>query len=337
MRSFPFPALVASQAAPGFQFLGFGYDLLYGNPLSTQGDADSGFRTNVFKFSYVDNQTTTDGKWQVPDKTTAIELNECSLEQYIKVIGDNMSYSEAIGVNVAGNFSGFNTSFQLSVDYQHVEQDTESHENVFAHVTCNCSAYDLTMHIFDHPEVDDDFVLGSQMLPAAYDEDLYMEFIREFGTHVLTQVRVGGRWGWQMEFTEQSFSHMEGTGVNISAGIAYAGKWAAGISFDVGVHHQDMIAVTKAVSHNSTFNVGGTFSPDVNTWTASVKDDPMPLQLHLLELSDLFTPLYLPNGTELDAKRESMRHAVRSYCEYVKKHIDPKAKCGSQLLEEWLI
>jgi len=329
------PYLAMGQAAPGFQYLGFGYDILYGNPLATHADVDSGFRTNVFKFSYDDGQKTPDGKWQVPDKTTAIELSECSLEQYIKVIGDASSYEQAIGVNVAGNFSDVDFKFDLSVDYQHVEKDTQSHENVFAHVTCNCSAYDLTMHIFDHPAVDEDFILGSEMLPAQYDEELYMAFIREFGTHVLTQVRVGGRWGWQMEFSKMSWSHMESTGINISAGIAYAGKWTAGISFDVGVHHADMEAVTRAISHNSTFNVGGAFSPDVNVWTGSVKAQPMPLQLQLLEVSDFFTTLYLPNGTNLEAKRSSMQHAVRVYCLYVQKHVDPSAKCGDT--HQWLI
>jgi len=322
--------LATAQDTPGFQFLGYGYDALHGNPQSTAGDGDPGFRTNVFKFTKNEKGRTPDDKWDVPDKTTSQSFSACSVDQQTRIFSSAYDYQHNVdnGISLSAGFMGL--EFSLSLDFKHIDNETRSNTSIFAQVSAKCTAYQLTMKTFDHPEVDLNFVEGVNSLPDHYDEATYMRFLQVFGTHVVTQLQVGGRWGWQMSFNHFAYTNMLDNSIDVAAGISYAGEVKAGIKF----HHSDdtnsAMAVEQSISKNSSFNVGGTFSPDKETWMASVKDQPMPTQLTLVSLDALLTTSYLPNTTNttlLSARATAMREAFKHYCPYVKTNFDASAVC----------
>jgi hypothetical protein len=47
------------------EYLGMGYDILRGNPLTNK--VDEGFKSPIFKFTYQQAKKTDDGKYDVPD------------------------------------------------------------------------------------------------------------------------------------------------------------------------------------------------------------------------------------------------------------------------------
>jgi len=322
--------LVSAQNTPGFQFLGFGYDALYGNPKSTEGDGDPGFRTNIFTFTNNDKQMTQDGKWQVPDKTTSQDFGEtCTETQDSKIMASAYDYQNTVedGIGLSGGFMG--VEFSLSTDMKKVDHQTRNKTSIFAQVQAKCSAYRLTMHTYDHPPLDPNFVAGVKYLPNDYSEAEYMQFLKNFGTHAVTQLQVGGRWGWQMTFNYQSYVNMLDDSVDVSFGISVAAQAKAGFNVSHKEDKKSYMHVVNSISSNATFNVGGSFSPDTKTWMDSVKAAPMPVYLDLTSLATLISPMYIPDvdAAVLEKKSKSMKQAVSGYCAYVKKTIDSTATC----------
>eukprot|EP00451_Oxyrrhis_marina_P003083 CAMPEP_0204255736 /NCGR_PEP_ID=MMETSP0468-20130131/3383_1 /ASSEMBLY_ACC=CAM_ASM_000383 /TAXON_ID=2969 /ORGANISM="Oxyrrhis marina" /LENGTH=451 /DNA_ID=CAMNT_0051229639 /DNA_START=29 /DNA_END=1384 /DNA_ORIENTATION=+ len=319
------PLLAAAQDTPGFQFLGFGYDLLSGNVRFTNGQGDPGFRTNIFKFTETEGHMTSDGKWHIPDKTTSEALSDCSLEQQVTIINDAYSYQRTVDTGIEIDLGFFGIEFAFSIDFETVENQTRKDESIFAQISSQCATYALTTHLYDHPAVDDDFLYGVRSLPTTYDEKAYMTFISRFGTHVVNALQAGGRWGWQMEMSRVDYETMMENKIDIELGIKSFGRMVAGISHVVD--HKSLAEVTKAITQNKTFNTGGQFSPNVTEWMASVKDFPMPTHLSLTPLDELLTPVYV-NDTNLTQKAAAMRQALEKYCPYLQQS-SPGLECSA--------
>jgi len=320
----------SGQTTPGFQFIGYGYDVLYGNPRSTQGEGDPGFRTNIFDFTYEENAMTSDGKWKVPDKTTSqSKTGTCSLAQSETMIYSGYDYQHAVSNSVSLNAGFMGLEFTLSLDFKNTENATRSNTSVFAHVSAECAAYEITMHTYDHPPVDSNFAAGAKYLSEDYDEEMYMEFLKNFGTHVVTRLTVGGRWGWQMSFDKFKYTNLLDHSVDIGAGIEYAGKIKAGIKFDHKEDTSNYMSVVHAISNNKSFNIGGTFDPDVEEWMKSVEANPQPTSLAMQSLDTLLNQLYLPDidSSSLSKKATNMQTAIANYCLYIKKNSNSQISC----------
>jgi hypothetical protein len=322
-------AVAASQTTPGFQFLGFGYDLLHGNPRDTSGFGDSGFRTSIFTFSDTQKQKTSDGKWDIPDKTTSQSMSACSSRQTQTMINSAYSYKRAVetGIDISGNF--FGVEFDFSIDTEHVRETTETQKSIFSQIDAMCSAYKLTMFMYDHPPVSSNFLAGVKSLPDSYDEDAYMNFLRDFGTHVVTQMILGGRWGWQSEFKLDDFKLLMDDSVDVSLYLGYAAQVKAGFKLEHNESTQLMTRVTSAISKNSSYSIGGEFKTDLAEWQASVQTKPMPIKSYLMELSELFTESYVPGVDNINTKKANLQKALATYCPYLTKSTGSSVSCSA--------
>lgn len=319
-----------AQDTPGLQFLGYGYDALRGNPLATSGLGDIGFRTNVFELQHKQGLRTPDNKWSVPDKTTAQALSSCSLDQKTRIINSAYEYEKTVSdsVDITGEYKGVQGGFNSQS--KNVNQRTQHRQSIFAHVTSLCSVYKLTMHTFDHPPLDPNFKKGVEFLPLKYDESAYMEFLKVFGTHVVTDMTLGGRWGWQSEFKLDDWQTMTNYNIDIAASLSYAGKAKAGLKVDHSVDQKVQAHVTKSISSNSSFNLGGDYYPDVQRWQASVAAKPMPIQTTLKKLSELLTNQYFPTrdkAADLLTKQKNLETALDNYCGYLQRTLDSSVSC----------
>eukprot|EP00929_Paragymnodinium_shiwhaense_P056401 TRINITY_DN2821_c0_g2_i1.p1 TRINITY_DN2821_c0_g2~~TRINITY_DN2821_c0_g2_i1.p1 ORF type:complete len:482 (-),score=123.30 TRINITY_DN2821_c0_g2_i1:131-1576(-) len=324
-----FAPQTAAQDTPGFQFLGFGYDLLSGNTRDTTGYGDRGFRTNVFKFTHTEGLKTPDGKWTIPDKTTSQAVSACSETQVSKIINSAFSYKHEVSTDFSIDLEMFDVAFDFSIDTKHVTDTTETHESIFAHITATCAVYEMTMHMYDHPEFDPNFLAGVNMLPTTVDEDeeAYMTFIKRFGTHVVNQMTLGGRWGWSMEFKNHSFQNLLDDSVSIDLGLHYAGKIKAGFDVNHSTDTRMAYAVTRAISKNASFSSGGEFKTDPEEWKQTVRANPMPLALQISPLYQMFTTGYMPNVSNIAQKKKAMMDAIKRYCPYKSQHTDPTVSC----------
>merc|ERR1719197_1488011 len=123
---------------------------------------------------------------------------------------------------------------------------------------------------------------------------------------------------------------MTNNNIDISASLSYAGKAKAGLKADHSVDTKVQNHVMNSISSNSSFNIGGTYHPDVQQWQASVAGSPMPVATTLKKLSDFVTPDYL-NATEspeiLAQKKSNIDSALQHYCAYLKSTVDSSVSC----------
>jgi hypothetical protein len=87
----------AQKKLSNIDFLGLGYDLIYGNPHSDL--HDPGFRDAVLRLEYDHHLTSSDGKWLVPDNVEAVQTFGCGYETEAEIIHGASSYSESLSVD----------------------------------------------------------------------------------------------------------------------------------------------------------------------------------------------------------------------------------------------
>ena len=73
-------------------FLGSGYNIFKGNPLSSDG-VDRGFRYPIVELTY-SGKTTSDGNYEIPDDIYATKLNSCFLATRTTLLSGTASYQK---------------------------------------------------------------------------------------------------------------------------------------------------------------------------------------------------------------------------------------------------
>jgi len=326
---------------PGFSFLGAGYDLLVGNPLSTTGLGDPGYRINIFDWSFSEGLKTSDNKYKVADKTRTRTFDDCSTTMHEKMYNSAYSYKHLInvGFNIGLNL-GFNTSagasanvnFEFGVDVKKVRNHTNDRSRIYAHADAVCTRYQLMMNQFFLPNTTMNFERGVAMMPETFDMDTYATFLRAFGTHYVSGLKVGGRWGLQMTFKSNNYQALINNQVNVNLGIkvmvgAMGGNIGINATTDTKTHYK----ISDAIWNNSTFSIGGAYNKDPKKWMASVTETPMPVHLTLTRLDSLVNQFDLPNldAKTLPAKKANLIKAINNWCQY---HMDlhPGFNCTPQ-------
>jgi len=192
-----------------------------------------------------------------------------------------------------------------------------------------CAVYKINLEVYNHPPLHADFINGVQSLPAEYNEEEYMNFLRNFGTHYVQRMTLGGRWGWQSEFKYDDFQRLLNERIDVKAGLEQAGQIKSGT--EKTRNDTQVYRVTKAIYKNSSFDIGGDFQPNLEDWVESVRGNPQPISLTLGEVKDIMTPKYFgSNIADLDKKRANFINAsLNGYCPYLVRSLGRENICGS--------
>lgn len=312
---------------PGFSFLGQGYDILQGNPLSTTGFGDPGHRLDIFDFSYTEGKTTNDGRYRVADGTDVDTFQTCNTEVDVNMFNSLFGYQRLIKTRFAIQGGYGPASFSFGIESTKIRKKTDNREEIYAHASAVCSAYQIAMHTGKQAPVNANFQHFVKNLPLEYDQEAYTKMIKEFGTHYINRMKVGGRWGHQMVFKSSDYAALEDDEIKvdfeIKAAVGGASKGGGGLKFDHTDKTTTNYRVTNSIDNQRTFNVGGEYREDAAEWIQTVKDSPVPVHMTLTELETLFTQEDLPMETDLEAlekKRANFKRATEEYCSYTKSH-----------------
>jgi hypothetical protein len=105
-------------------YVGRSYNLLSGNPLSDQ--VDPGFEHAIFEFSYINKDTTEDGKYLVPDGVSNRKVSSCTFSTDIRTYRGTQSYQEDLKVKatISGEYKGslVDGAFSSSASYQFMQK-----------------------------------------------------------------------------------------------------------------------------------------------------------------------------------------------------------------------
>ena len=87
-------------------YIGRGYDVLEGNPLSSK--VDPGFEQGIFVLKYTEGKTTEDGRYLVPDEAQSRQVSSCFLSSNTQTYRGTQSYQSELKTKVAisGGYKG---------------------------------------------------------------------------------------------------------------------------------------------------------------------------------------------------------------------------------------
>jgi hypothetical protein len=312
----------APATMPNIGYLLAGYDIMYGNPMPTDGQAlvDPGFRQPVFAADYTDSPLTPDQRYLIPKGTTATDCSgSCSLHfQSTEIMGTH-SYQSSLEVKAEVSAGGWDAKFSASTDYKHVEQSSSTEKSVFTESEATCCAYSTEILTYTPPKFHANFLAAVATLGDEYDEATYAKFINTFGTHFVSRVTMGGLWGQRSEISEESWSKMVQDGLDVKEAASASGFGVAvSESFETDSQKQMAAEFSKKCSDQKVYSIGAKPPSDdkAETWAQSTITSPAPISMKLEQLDGLFEQSY---GLQVsDQVRANMQTALEGYCEKLK-------------------
>ena len=174
---------------PNIEYLFRGYNILTGNPLSIGYTYDPGFRELIFEH-------TSDKGSKIPRNVDVVRTESCIYNGNSKALMTMTDYKKELTSKVAveggGSFALFQAAFSLSTEYRQMRQEIEKKGNTIIRSEAKCQVYDALIQSGSPPKLSSNFVRYVKTLLETED---YQGFINAFGTHFVTQVEMGVRYG----------------------------------------------------------------------------------------------------------------------------------------------
>eukprot|EP01052_Picozoa_sp_SAG31_P020154 SAG31_NODE_1503_length_8079_cov_5.930827_3_plen_579_part_00 len=330
---------------PNIGYLGDGYDIYFGSPNSiaaTLDGPDPGFRNSVFDItSYSEHRRTADAQFSVPDGVEVSSCNRCSVEFDTEVIRGTHSYTSSVEGKVeldahVGVPSLFGAAFKASLDYKTVETSTSHEHNVFLKSGAECCVYIASIQAYNLPQISTNFRNAVSAMNYPYDPDdtvsreSFYEFIREFGTHVVTRMSMGARFGLVSEMSENDYSSLLTRHVDFSETASATIKaidLSAGSTHQVTTDSREETVFSSATTSQRRYQVGAAMprldednTVNLDAWSNAVKEDPMPLQITVTDIATLLTAEHFEGVDEIGLKQLALQDALVDYCNTLTLH-----------------
>ncbi len=118
-------------------YVGRGYNLLVGNPLSNQ--IDPGFEHAIFDFTYNKKTLTEDGKYMIPDGVAHRKSSSCTFTTDVQTFRGTQTYSQELKTKttVSGGYNGavVQAAFSVSHTYDALSKSTLQSNESITHAT----------------------------------------------------------------------------------------------------------------------------------------------------------------------------------------------------------
>lgn len=140
-------------------------------------------------------------------------------------------------------------------------------KKVYVTSTAKCVVYSAAQHNYEKPAVSKNFVKGVHSLGDNIAD--YHKFISTFGTHYITSIKMGAKFGFTSKFDQSSFTKMlkEGLNVEVSASVS-ASRFSADVSTKIAKDTESSNKFENTRESYETFTVGSKPPADgkAETW-----------------------------------------------------------------------
>ena len=313
-------AAVQAHKHSNIDYLSFGYDIFRGNPYDKDG-VDPGFKfARIFDLTYDEKMKSSDGYWDVPDSVTMARTDACKLIFESTQLETMASYQQSLEreVSVSGGF--FGASFKVSTDYKSMEKSMTTTKDKHMISTAVCNVYKARIDAYDPPKLHPKFIKALMTLPTNYNEEEYFKFLDYFGTHAVTEISMGARYGMISKISEEAYNRLTNEKFSITAGASFS---ILGISGSVdnrnaeeknmGNKYRNAMTSFQIISVGTKPVAGG----DSIKWAQQTITQPMPLRYSLIPLSEILVPRYVRESLEasrMNAIRANLQTALKNYC-----------------------
>ncbi len=306
-------------------YLALGYDVYRGNPLSSTGGVDPGFQMQkVFTFTYEDQQKSSDGRWDIPDRTTVVRENSCNLNFNSTAISGTQSYSHSLNVYISISLSTWFSSFKASMDYKELQEKTSKYNHLYTASTGECIVYWGRVDSYLPPKLSANFLAAVNTLPENYQSHEYMQLLSNFGTHFVDQVHMGARFACVSRLEQDGWTSLMKRYIKVEGAASFS-AFGASAAFDTRSEQEKKMAQEfESVRKDFKMSVIGSKPVEKKgaiEWAQQTIQEPMPVRYHVKVISDLFDARYMSSKDvkkDIRKLRANMETGLKEYCMYLK-------------------
>jgi len=331
------PELAAAQAVgepeyfPNIYKVMSGYNVYTGNPMPTSAGVDPGvIGRPLFDMSYATGQKSGDMRYLVPDGYSVTKVVGCSLSFASKVVSSNQDYEESLksasklsaSAEVPGEGGG---SFSGSSDSQNFRSMSSAKNVKKITSTAECAAYKAVLRINNPPATSEDFQNAYKRLG---DEHSYFMLFTHYGTHFLTAVQMGARFGYTRFLSEAGWNSVskDSKSTSIEAAATAQADEASGEGsqsdsreVNAGKKFAENMESMQTVSLGKMLKKGETAAD----WAERSGGEPMPIKY------DMELICYHPVFVD-EQQRTKCKNNLDKYCASYLKKINPAVLCELQ-------
>ncbi|KAK7477988.1 hypothetical protein BaRGS_00030746 [Batillaria attramentaria] len=291
---------------PDMDYGFMGYNILKGYPLEI--GHDPGFTLPIFAADYNDGFQTADCLWSIPQGYILLPDVSCITSFSSEIIESTRALSETLETKAKVKGSGWGSKFSASAGYQSASSELESGQSVYIVSSASCDYYYMKLKEYDLPPFDSLFVEWILRLNNTDDDNTYLDFFANYGTHYIQEASFGASFTYEYKMDSSTYESETSSGVDVAVSASYSGA-----------------VKSKTTSRTLTVGAPPPSDGDTLTWAAEVKQNPLPVSYDLESIENLFTELFMGPGTymenytiDYDAIKTKIENTKKTYCEQLK-------------------
>merc|ERR1719471_1636530 len=210
-----------------------GYNVFEGNPYALSGEMDPGIRDgkSVLLIEYdTGNPKYLPGHEKILKPRGTIpnpSVGSCDMKVMSTEITGVKSFQDDWDKSVSIDVAHFGARAGASVEWSDIVSATNSKSHVMYSDRVECSVYtaQFDMDGAEKPRISPSFINAVKNLPtiamSKADKLAYSEFLDEWGTHVMTNIVLGGRYSKLYKADAKTYSELLGIGWKIKGSLGF--------------------------------------------------------------------------------------------------------------------
>ena len=304
---------------PNIGYIFHGYNYLYGNPVvdPNEGKDPGVSRMPIFKATYDRGSTTSDTRYLIPDGTNFLKAVSCRIDFSSNEGRSEKSYMDSLSntVGTESSFLGFGFKASTTVQQKTEELRTASFSYVITEAVC--SVYTGAIFMDLPPKPSDEFIASLSKCDKDPSDENFRNLIDNYGTHFLTDVVMGAKFGEESKIETNEYEKMEADGLEVGTAAGHSGKFSVGVTTETSSEKEQRERFEASRTDKTTYSYGSNIPADgdANTWASKSTDDPMPINMDIEALSELMTEEFL-GGTGIDYEKlkQPLIDFLTQYC-----------------------
>nr|CEL67724.1 TPA: hypothetical protein BN1204_035170 [Neospora caninum Liverpool] len=320
----------AHDTIPALDFLGTGYDLLKGNPLGDpETSLDPGYRSPVLRFEW------THGPYGVTNDLSLLQpvggfvrpFVSCRQSEAVDEVSSMSDYQTELSVDATAGGGSWFASFSASTGYREMAKEVATKKERSYFMKTYCFRYEAGLS--DSPAIAWNTTYGFEraltdlptefhgldpsstcqpfiykMTPESPDcrqmgVPQWMELFRQFGTHVTTNLKLGGKMVHEVKVKSSDVDSLEDSGVSVAAQVSASFYFfSASAKTSTNKSNSSRNSTSDFKKNVTTRVVGGRPPKDpsdpssIVLWSKTVEDLPMPIQIQMQPLENFMPPQF---------------------------------------------
>jgi len=270
-----------------------GYNIYRGNPFPSVG-SDPGFVNNfIFAYDYTDGSVAAEGCILLPQGVALLTNPACTQIVQSDAVDTLSEYQQSFS-NVVQAKVGFPfASFTASTDYSDFQESIVSKHMQKTSYDMECQQFQAWLLESRLPAFSIEFEAAMQALGLQPTQDAFFQLFDDFGTHYVSSVDLGARYGEVDYLSEEGVEELQAMGLSVEAGAKLKGKWSFGISTgtDQAKEAYDVFQKQTTKSWKIAYGAVPPYDTDKDwnaEWVQASAESPVAIRYELESLCNLF-------------------------------------------------